>query len=136
MTLAEVLIRAAAHAPDQVVVHVDGAGGERVTTYGGLFADALRVAGGLREAGLTAGDPLIVVADDSAEFLPLFWGAVLAGVVPVPLPPEPGRLAAVWRHLGRPALAGDTAVDGARLLSPTVLRAATALAAPVPARPG
>jgi acyl-coenzyme A synthetase/AMP-(fatty) acid ligase len=85
MTLIDVLVRAVSEAPGQHIVHVDGAGAERVTTYAELYADALRVAGGLRAAGLAKGDPMLLVCDDSAEFLSLFWGAVVAGVVPVPL---------------------------------------------------
>ena len=56
MTLIDVLIRAATLAPSQVVVHVGGDGGERRTGYAELYADALRVGGGLRAAGLTQGD--------------------------------------------------------------------------------
>ncbi|MEV6596185.1 amino acid adenylation domain-containing protein [Actinoplanes sp. NPDC051346] len=132
MTLTDVLVRAATHAPDRGVVHVDDSGGERLTTYAELYADSLRIAGGLRRAGLAAGDPLLVVAENSAEFLPLFWGAVLAGVVPVPLPPEPARLAAVATLLGDAPLAGDPVLDGARFLSGSVLRRSTPLAEPAP----
>ncbi|GAA0442645.1 hypothetical protein Aca07nite_63570 [Actinoplanes capillaceus] len=132
MTLTDVLVRAAAEAPDQGIVHVGD--DDRFTAFAELHADALRIAGGLRAAGLTSGDPLPVIADDSADFLGLFWGAVYAGVVPVPLPPEPHRLAAVWRHLDRPPLAGDVATPGATLLSARDLRDASPLSTPVPVR--
>ncbi|WP_255689736.1 non-ribosomal peptide synthetase/type I polyketide synthase [Actinoplanes sp. DH11] len=133
MTLADVLARAAATAPDQGVVHVGE--NERFVGYADLHAEALRVAGGLRAAGLAPGDLLLVVADDSADFLALFWGAVLAGVVPVPLPPEPDRLAAVRRLLGEPALAGDDVLPGARRLTAATLRASAPLSAPHRAAP-
>ncbi|ROP28843.1 non-ribosomal peptide synthetase/type I polyketide synthase [Couchioplanes caeruleus] len=136
MTLTDVLVRAATRAPDRGVVHVGDAGTERLTTHAELYADALRIAGGLRREGLAAGDCLLVVAEDSAEFLPLFWGAVLAGVVPVPLPPEPARLAAVATLLGGPPLAGDAVLDGARVLSASTLRRSAPLAAPVPVTSG
>ncbi|MEV0898230.1 AMP-binding protein, partial [Actinoplanes sp. NPDC049802] len=132
MTLTDVLVRAATVAPDQGIVLVGDP--DRFLTFPELHTDALRIGGGLRAAGLGAGDPLPVIADDSADFLALFWGAVYAGAVPVPLPPEPRRLAAVWRHLGRPPLAGDLATPGATLLSPRDLRAASPLPAPVPVR--
>ncbi|MEU4558709.1 amino acid adenylation domain-containing protein [Actinoplanes sp. NPDC023936] len=138
MTLTDVLARAAALAPDQGIVHVGDT--ERFVGYAELHADALRVAGGLRAAGLNPGDPLLVVAAAGEDFLALFWGAVLAGVVPVPLPPEPDRLAAVRRHLSSPAaspvspaLAGDAVLPGA--LSLATLRSAEPLAEPHPARP-
>ncbi|WP_230859620.1 non-ribosomal peptide synthetase/type I polyketide synthase [Actinoplanes aureus] len=119
MTLTDVLVRAAAEAPDRGVVHVGGDGTERFTSYAGLYADALRVAGGLRAAGLRKGDPMLLVAEDSAEFLPLFWGAVVAGVVPVPLPDEPARLAAVRRVLGQlPRLSLAELPEAAPLAAP------------------
>ncbi|MDP9793203.1 amino acid adenylation domain-containing protein [Catenuloplanes nepalensis] len=109
MTLTDVLVLAATEAPDQMIVHADEAGGERVTTCAELYHDALAVAGGLHERGLRPGDPALLIVEDGAEFLPLFWGAVFAGVVPVPLPPEPGRVAAVAELLGGPPRIGDGA---------------------------
>jgi amino acid adenylation domain-containing protein len=131
MTLTDVLDRAATEAPDQGVVHVGET--ERFVSYRELRDDALRVAGGLRAAGLAPGDPLLVVVADSADFLALFWGAVFAGVVPVPLPPEPDRVAAVWRHLGSPAVAGADAPAGEAPLAVDRLRLAEPLPAPHPA---
>ncbi|MEU4426734.1 amino acid adenylation domain-containing protein [Actinoplanes sp. NPDC024001] len=125
MTLTEVLVRAAADAPGQGVVHVGGDGAERFTSYAELYADALRIAGGLMASGLGKGDPLLIVAEDSTEFLPLFWGAVLAGAVPVPLPPEPARVAAVQRLLDGAPVAADSAA----------FRAAPPLTEPVPVGP-
>jgi amino acid adenylation domain-containing protein len=133
MTLTDVLTRAATIAPGQGVVHVGSA--DRFTGYAELFADALRIGGGLRDAGLRPGDPLLVAADDGADFLGLFWGAIVAGVVPVPLPPEPRRLAAVHRHLGGPPFAGDIAAPGGTLLSSRDLRSAFPLQNPHPVRP-
>ncbi|MEU4619659.1 amino acid adenylation domain-containing protein [Actinoplanes sp. NPDC023801] len=133
MTLTDVLTRAATMAPGQGVVHVGTA--DRFTGHAELLADALRIGGGLREAGLRPGDPLLIVADDSADFLGLFWGAVAAGVVPVPLPPEAHRLAAVHHHLGGPPTAGDIAAPGGTLLSPRDLRSAFPLQNPHPVRP-
>jgi amino acid adenylation domain-containing protein len=133
MTLTDVLTRAATLEPGQGVVHV-GASGPAFTGYAELLADALRIGGGLREAGLRPGDPLLVVADDSADFLGLFWGAIVAGAVPVPLPPEPHRLAAVQHHLGGPVTAGDIAAPGGVLLSPRDLRSAFPLQNPHPVR--
>ncbi|WP_203896191.1 AMP-binding protein, partial [Actinoplanes xinjiangensis] len=130
MTLTDVLTRAATIAPGQGMVHAD-----RFVSYAELFADALRIGGGLREAGVAPGDPLPVVTEDGVDFLGLFWGAIVAGAVPVPLPPEPHRLAAVWRHLDGPPLAGDTATPGGTLLSARDLRSALPLPTPHPVRP-
>lgn len=98
--LLDVLLGAADDAPDQVIVHVRGDGTERVVTHRQLRDDALRVAGGLHDAGISTGTPVILLADRSDDFQPMFWGALAAGLVPVPLPPEPARVAGVRDLLG------------------------------------
>ncbi|MFI6106654.1 amino acid adenylation domain-containing protein [Streptomyces sp. NPDC051310] len=102
--LLDVLLRAADEAPEQVVVHVRGDGTERVVTFAELRSEALRVAGGLIDAGLAPGTPLPLVADRGEDFQPLFWGALAAGLIPVPLAPARHRVAPVYEHLGRPAV--------------------------------
>lgn len=103
--LLDVLAGAAGAAPGQVIVHVAGDGGERAVTLRALLDDALRVAGGLLDAGLAPGSHVLVPAERSEEFLPLFWGAVAAGLVPVPLAPDVRRILPVWEFLGRPPVA-------------------------------
>ncbi|MFF9909200.1 amino acid adenylation domain-containing protein [Streptomyces sp. NPDC013457] len=103
--LLDVLAGAAGAAADQGIVHVDGDGGERTVTHRALLADALRVAGGFLDADLAPGSPVVLPADRSEEFLPLFWGAVAAGLVPVPLAPDVRRVLPVWEFLGRPPVA-------------------------------
>ncbi|WP_234379493.1 AMP-binding protein, partial [Streptomyces caniscabiei] len=106
-TLLDVLLDAARETPGQTVVHVRGDGGERTVTFAELRDDALRVAGGLLAAGVTPGTPLPLVADRGDTFQPLFWGALAAGAVPVPLAPEPRRIGPVWELLGRPPVLAD-----------------------------
>ncbi|MEV5410326.1 amino acid adenylation domain-containing protein [Thermopolyspora sp. NPDC052614] len=105
----DVLRRAAEEAPDQVIVHIRGDGGERVVTYRALWEESLRVAGGLLDAGLTPGSPVPLIADRSDDFQPLFWGILAAGLLPVPLAPDKRRVLPVWEFLGRPPVAVDTA---------------------------
>ncbi|WP_159041757.1 AMP-binding protein, partial [Streptomyces aureus] len=100
--LLDVLAGAAEAAPGQAVVHVDGDGTERTVSHRTLFADALRVAGGFLDAGLAPGSQVVLPVERSEEFLPLFWGAVAAGLVPVPLAPDVRRVLPVWEFLGRP----------------------------------
>ena len=139
-TILEVLTTAAEAAPDQVIVEVAADGSEQVLTYQDLLTESLRVAGGLRAAGLVPGTPVLVLAGRSGDFLPGFWGALAAGLVPVPLAPVPDRVAAVWTHLDRPPLlvaaevarvagqfAGTTGSPGPRLLPLDELRAAEPL---------
>ncbi|MEU6987857.1 amino acid adenylation domain-containing protein [Streptomyces sp. NPDC046324] len=102
--LLDVLAGAAGTAPDQGIVHVHG-GGERTVTHRALLADALCVAGGFLDAGLAPGSPVVLPAERSEEFLPLFWGAVAAGLVPVPLAPDVRRVLPVRDFLGQPPVA-------------------------------
>ncbi|PWS40753.1 non-ribosomal peptide synthetase, partial [Streptomyces sp. ZEA17I] len=109
MTLLDVLLGAVREAPGQVVVHVRGDGGELTVTLRELLDDALRVAGGLRGAGIAPGTCVPLLADRSEDFQPMFWGALAAGLVPVPLAPDGRRALPVWEHLGRPPLVVDAA---------------------------
>ncbi|MFE6855897.1 AMP-binding protein, partial [Streptomyces sp. NPDC057674] len=104
----DVLAGAAEAAPDEGIVLVDGDGAERTVTHRALFADALRVAGGFLDAGLAPGSHVVLPAERSEEFLPLFWGAVAAGLVPVPLAPDVRRVRPVWEFLDEPPVAVGT----------------------------
>lgn len=84
-TLAQALLRAADRFGDHTIRHVDAQGGERVTTYAELLAEAQRVQAGLIAAGLTPGDKILLQLENTSDFLAGFWGCVLAGVVPAPL---------------------------------------------------
>ncbi|MEV6594770.1 AMP-binding protein [Streptomyces acidicola] len=84
-----------------------GADGDPVTLSRSELLTAVRQsAGALTAVGLRTGDRVALVADGPASFVPVFLGALWAGVVPVPLPPPPplGRLDA-WRSLLGEALA-------------------------------
>jgi fatty-acyl-CoA synthase len=59
---------------------------DRVYPYSELRADALAVAARLIGHGLVPGDRIALVAETGPEFAALFFGAVYAGVWPVPLP--------------------------------------------------
>jgi amino acid adenylation domain-containing protein len=111
-TLIDVLRDAATQAPDQVIVHVRGDGTEHPVSHRELWDASVRVAGGYRRAGLRTGAHVPVLADRSDDFLPLFWGALAAGLVPVPLAPNAARVLPVWELLGRPAIAVDAATAG------------------------
>jgi acyl-CoA synthetase (AMP-forming)/AMP-acid ligase II len=95
-TLLDVLFSAARRTPDQLIVQVAGDGSERVRTYRQLVDDSLLVAGGLRVANLPVGSPVILLPGGSDDFLPSFWGALAAGLVPVPLAPLPDKVLGVW----------------------------------------
>ncbi|TAN57464.1 MAG: benzoate-CoA ligase family protein, partial [Rhodospirillales bacterium] len=54
-------------------------------TYAQLAANVNRAANALRTMGIVPGQRMLMVVKDCAEFFYLFWGAIKAGVVPVPL---------------------------------------------------
>jgi len=59
-------------------------GGEAVT-YGQLAENVNRAGNALKEMGLGAGERVLMIVMDCPEFYYLFWGAIKAGIVPVPL---------------------------------------------------
>ncbi|MDQ0578634.1 non-ribosomal peptide synthetase/type I polyketide synthase [Streptomyces rishiriensis] len=110
-TLLDLLVDAAHEAPGQVVVHVRPDGSELTVTLRELVAQAWRVAGGLRAAGVEPGTCLPLVADRSEDFQQLFWGALAAGLVPVPLAADAHRVLPVREQLGRPPVVVDEACE-------------------------
>ncbi|MEU5778789.1 condensation domain-containing protein [Streptomyces venezuelae] len=119
-TLPEALHRAAATAEGGILL-VDQQGEERELAYAALADDAGRVLGGLRAAGLTAGDRALLQCPDHRDFLVAFWACVLGGIVPVPLAPvspaQDGpavdRLAGALELLGAPIVLTDTTTAAA-----------------------
>lgn len=58
----------------------------RVQSFSDLKADSTSNAYRLIAAGLKPGDRIALIAETSAEFVSLFFGAIYAGALPVPLP--------------------------------------------------
>jgi amino acid adenylation domain-containing protein len=101
------LLRAAAETSEQPIVFVRPDGSEQLVSYAELFGAAEQVAAALREAGVAPRSTLLLACDQGPQFLPTFWGALLADVVPVPLANEAERVVAVWQALDRPAMVCD-----------------------------
>ena len=59
--------------------------------YSELLKRALGSAGALQRAGIEAGDMVAIILPTCPEFCDVFWGALFAGAIPVPLYP-PVRL--------------------------------------------
>ena len=70
---------------------VEGFGGGREMTYDQLADQTARVAGMLARHGLRQEDRAAMLVLDQLEFPVIFWGALKAGVVPVPLNTLLGR---------------------------------------------
>jgi hypothetical protein len=89
-TAVEALHQAAEHARSRDILYLQADGGETAQTCAELLAAARRVAAGLREAGLAAGDRAVLQLADHEDVLAAFWGCALAGIVPVvaAVPPQ------------------------------------------------
>jgi 4-hydroxybenzoate-CoA ligase len=70
--------------PDKVAFR-EAAGAQRQLTYGDLAESSDRMAGALRRAGIARESRAAMLVLDQIEFPQIFWGALKAGVVPVPL---------------------------------------------------
>ena len=58
---------------------------DSVITYAELADNVNRCADGLLRLGLARGERVLMVVKDCPVFFYLFWGAIKAGIVPVPL---------------------------------------------------
>ena len=69
---------------DRPAIVEAGDAGRRIT-YGELAEGCCRAGNALLAAGARPGDRVLMVVKDCAEFFTLFWGAIRAGLVPVPV---------------------------------------------------
>lgn len=102
------------HAGSDRIALLDLAGGERSWTYARLDRRMDQVGQALQSGGLKPGDRIALVTGNRGEFVELFFGAMRAGVVPVPLNPKqtPAMLEVMIRDAGCKAAVVD--VDAAR----------------------
>lgn len=85
-TLPSLLDAAARKFPEKTIAYVDPETGlEEATPYATLRKDAHHVAAALQRRGYRPGDILIFVIDSTRMFVPMFWGCIVAGVIPAPL---------------------------------------------------
>jgi acyl-CoA synthetase (AMP-forming)/AMP-acid ligase II/aryl carrier-like protein len=76
----------AAHAgTDRGITYHTGEGSSHRVTYGELRTRALAVLHQLQQLGAKPGDKLILLLNNNEQFIDAFWGAVLGGIVPVPV---------------------------------------------------
>ncbi|MDZ4188103.1 MAG: AMP-binding protein [Hydrogenophaga sp.] len=87
--------------PDRVLITLYENGDQPVDlSYADLHRDALALAAGLRALGLDRGDKVAIMLPTGREFFAAFFGALVAGAVPVPLYP-PARPSQLEDHLKR-----------------------------------
>jgi acyl-CoA synthetase (AMP-forming)/AMP-acid ligase II len=102
-TLGEVLAAHVRAHPDRTHVHLwQSEQVEEALSYGALDGAARTLAQGLVAAGIERGDRVAIMLPTSLGFFQAFFGAILAGAVPVPVYP-PLRRAQIEDHLRRQA---------------------------------
>ncbi|MEU2957377.1 hypothetical protein EQK42_00880 [Streptomyces albidoflavus] len=107
-TLVELLRGRAEAAPDRTAYRFLGDGDTAETvSYGELDRDARTVAGLLREQGAAATDRALLLYPPGLDYIRAFFGALYAGVVPVPVyPPRSLRNASRLGSIAADARAG------------------------------
>lgn len=86
-TLGEVLFRYAQQTPNRPHIYLQEDERETIIRYGQLFDAAVKVAKGLHERGLKAGETVAIMLPTSSDFFYSFFGILLAGGIPVPIYP-------------------------------------------------
>ncbi|HCH61705.1 MAG: AMP-dependent synthetase, partial [Deltaproteobacteria bacterium] len=121
-TIVEALHRAAdLDLPDSGMRFLDRREAATFLSWSEVRSRALAVAGGLRSAGVEAGERVCLVLPTEPAFADVFFGILLAGAVPVPLYP-PVRLGRLDEYFARTAAMVDACQAVAVVSSSRVLR--------------
>ncbi|UCE77376.1 MAG: AMP-binding protein, partial [Gammaproteobacteria bacterium] len=100
-TLIEVLDWHVAEHPDRAHIQLyEDQGHGDVISYRQLHDRALRVAAGLQQRGLQAGEPVSIMLPSGPAYFYSFFGILMAGGIPVPIYP-PARPAQLEDHMRR-----------------------------------
>lgn len=87
-TLVDLLLMYAEAAPDKSHIYFyDENGQEEIITYGKLLAQSSKIAHSFRELGLKEGETVAIMQPTNPGFFYTFFGALLAGGIPVPIYP-------------------------------------------------
>lgn len=121
-TLSDALSRAAEQWPAHGLHFLREDLSTEVKTYARLLEESLGVLAGLQQQGLRAGDKVLFQVTSNENFLTLFWGCVLGGIVPVPLSASPAyepsnatvrKLRNAWQMLEQPLIVADRSLTSA-----------------------
>jgi len=99
-TLVEALEYHVERQPDRLTVHLYEDDTAVPITYRALWEGATGYAARLAAAGLAPGERVAIMLPTGKEYLYCFYGALIAGAIPVPLYP-PARLSTIEDHMTR-----------------------------------
>jgi acyl-CoA synthetase (AMP-forming)/AMP-acid ligase II/acyl carrier protein len=96
----------------RAITYLEGENEERKVQFGELYERALGILFHLQKLGAKRGDKLILFLGNNEQFIDAFWGAVLGGIVPVPIAlgisdEHRHKLLRVARKLGKPFVYTD-----------------------------
>src|ERR1700761_7490436 len=94
------------------VTYLEAEQNERSVSFADLHSRALGILFHLQKLGARRGDHLILLLGDNEPFIDAFWGAVLGGIIPVPVAlgisdEHRHKLLRIARKLGNPYLYTD-----------------------------
>ncbi len=94
------------------ITYLEGEQNERSVTFADLHARALGILHHLQKLGAKRGDHLILFLGDNEPFVDAFWGAIMGGIIPVPVAlgisdEHRHKLLRIARKLGNPYLYTD-----------------------------
>jgi len=94
------------------ITYLEGEQTERSVSFGELYTRALGILYHLQKLGARRGDHLILFLGDNEPFIDAFWGAILGGIIPVPVAlgiseEHRHKLLRIARKLGNPFLYTD-----------------------------
>lgn len=103
-------------ANDKGVTLIYGSSGDRFLSYNELYGNALKVLGYLQAQGVCSKDELVLQVEDEEDFLTIFWGCILGGIIPVPLAigrkdDHKLKVFNVWTKLNNPYLISDSSAS-------------------------
>jgi acyl-CoA synthetase (AMP-forming)/AMP-acid ligase II/acyl carrier protein len=70
---------------DRSIRFIDGEHDEKTVTFADLWRRASLMLASLQKRGMKPGDQLVVFTHSNETFVVAFWGAILGGIVPVPV---------------------------------------------------
>lgn len=96
---------------DQGIWFIEGENEVKLLTYPELYQKSVRVLAGLQKKGVQVRDEVILQIQDNESFLVAYWGCLLGGIIPVPIPEGKNeenkkRFQKVWNQLSHPHVIG------------------------------
>ncbi|MCX7922533.1 MAG: SDR family oxidoreductase [Clostridia bacterium] len=114
--IAYLLIDSAKNGKGKGITFIQDDDSELFLSYETILQKALHRLGGMRNAGIKKGQYVLLVLDNSIDFVVTFWACILGGIIPAPLiyPTSSKimnatlkKLAAVWNVLEKPLVLSD-----------------------------